>query len=155
MRRKTIVLISLFFTIFSFGPSFYEIYHRNDIPKDREFSLDHNYMLDYNFYLSRIREGQEGNILVYEKYYNQPHTPSLFQVLYLYLGKFGSIFRMSPPWVYHASRLIFGFVLLYLTGDWIRKAIEKKWQVWTYLLTVTAGSLPIIIKWGSFYRSGT
>jgi hypothetical protein len=126
-----------------------------NIPSARVFTLDHNYMLDYNFYLSRIREGQEGNWLVYEKYYNQPHSPSLFQILYLYLGKIGTIFRLGPPEVYHVSRLIFGFTLLFLTGAYVRQLIDKKWQIWAFLFTITAGSYPILLKIGNFWRFGT
>jgi hypothetical protein len=155
MNRKIIFLISLIFVLFSFAPSFFEIFHIKELPKDRVFSLDHNYMLDYNFYLSRIRQGQEGNMLVTEKYYNQPHSPSLLQILYLYLGKIGKIFRMDPPAVYHASRLIFGFILLYLTGEYIRRIIDKRWQVWTFLLVVTSGSFPILVKAGTFWRFAT
>jgi hypothetical protein len=60
MHKKikiAILLLSVFFVLFSFTPSLYELFHAKDLPKERFFVLEHNYMFDYNFYLSRIREG--------------------------------------------------------------------------------------------------
>ena len=59
--KKIVVLLSLLFTLFSFTPTFIEIASRFLVPKERAFLLEHNYLFDYNFYLSRIRQGYEEN----------------------------------------------------------------------------------------------
>lgn len=153
--KKIIILLCLFFVFLSFSPSLYEIYRSGRLPADRAFVLEHNYMFDYNFYLSRIREGQEGRWLVTEKYFNQPHMPSLFQIIYLYLGKLGSIFRLSPPAVYHTARIIFGLILLLLIGRAAFELFSGGWRPVAYLFAVTAGSWPVLYKAGNFYRFGT
>lgn len=91
MTRKILILLSVLFVLFSFTPTLLEIYNAKLLPPNREFTLEHNYMFDYNFYLSRIREGQEGRWTVVEKYYNMPHSGSLFQIFYLFFRKDRSI----------------------------------------------------------------
>lgn len=155
MKQFILIILSLFFVFFSFYPTLYEIYREKDLPKDRSFELVHNYVFDYNFYLSRIREGQEGKWLVTEKYYNQEHKESLFQIIYLYLGKIGGIFSLFPPAVYHISRLLMGLTLLMLIGCIVRSLFSGIWSVVAYLFVVTAGSWPILVKLGSGFRFST
>lgn len=145
VRHIVIIFLALLFTFVSFGVSIYEIATKQQIPKDRYFTLEHNYMFDFNFYLSRIKEGQEGRWQVSEKYFNLPHPPSLFQVMYLYLGKIGGLAKLSPTVIYHGTRLLFGFLLLYLSGRLVMKLIDGKWQLVTYLFIVTAGSWPVLV----------
>ena len=145
----------MIFVIFSFSPSIYEISQKHLIPVSRTFTLEHNYLFDYNFYLSRIREGQEGNWLVTEKYYNQRHNPSLFQIFYLYLGKLGGLLGAQPPEIYHTVRLILGFCLLYLAGRYILTLLSPIWSFTGYLFLVTLGSWPILVKAGENWRFAT
>lgn len=153
--NKLLFFLSFIFVLFSFTPSFYEIYHAKDLPPDRFFVLEHNYMFDYNFYLSRIREGQEGRWVVVEKYYNQPHQGSLFQIFYLLLGKVGGLFRLSPPVIYNLSRLLLGLMLIMIMRYYLGNFFPGWWQVVAYLLIVTAGSWPIPVKVGNFGRFAT
>ena len=158
MHKKikiAILLLSVFFVLFSFTPSLYELFHAKDLPKERFFVLEHNYMFDYNFYLSRIREGGEGRWLVSEKYYNLPHAGSFFQIVYLYLGKIGNLLNLSPPAVYNLSRLLFGFTLLMLIGSYLLHFFPGWWAAVGYLLIVTSGSYPILIKMGTGWRFAT
>ena len=155
MRSVTLYVLSLIFVILSFSPSLYEIYRSNKIPPERTFTLEHNYLFDYNFYLSRIREGIEGNWLVVEKYYNREHNGSLFQILYLGLGKIGGIIRLSPPIIYHLSRIVFGFIFLVAAGRYFLKLFRGRWSIVAFLFAVTAGSWPILIKIGENYRFAT
>lgn len=112
-------------------------------------------MFDFNFYLSRIRQGQEGRWLVVEKYYNEPHGGSLFQILYLILGKIGGLFHLSPPFIYHLSRVIFGFLFLLLTAQYTLFLFRGKWSVISFLMIVTAGSFPILMFINGIPRFGT
>ena len=85
-----------FFVLFSLVPTGYELLRKNDLHPDRQFELVHNYYTDYNFYLSRIRQGIEGNPLVHEKYTSEPHSGSLFQIVYLAMGWVGDF--LTVPW---------------------------------------------------------
>lgn len=163
MKNKILLIIlSGLFVFFSFYPSYYEIQKSNLIPAERTFTLEHNYLFDYNFYLSRIRQGLEGRWLVTEKYYHKPHQASLFQIFYLYLGQIGQILQASPPVVYHAARIIFGFLLLFaaglyglsLLGD-IKVRHLTFWSAVAYLFLATLGSWPIIQIHGGSYRAAT
>lgn len=156
MKKVLVFILSIFFVTFSFAPSLYEIYHVKDLPGERVFVLEHNYMFDYNFYLSRIRQGQEGRWLVSEKYYNRPHKGSLMQVFYLYLGKIGGLFGLSPPLTYHLSRLLLGLMLLLMIGGYTSSFFSGPpfgevnwWGMVAFLLIVTSGSWPIPVKLAS------
>src|SRR3989344_946458 len=162
--RQKIILVSLavFFTLLSLLPTFFEISTRKQLPFQRYFTSEHNYLFDYNFYLSRIRQGMEGRFLVTEKYYNLPHPPSLFQIVYLAFGKLGGILGLTPSTVYLFARGIFGFLLLLGIIHFGRRFFEGEKLVLFFLLAATAGSWPILVKAGpdtigagSFYRFAT
>jgi len=147
--------VSLFFVLFSFTPSLLEIYHARQLPPERTFVLEHNYMFDYNFYLSRIRQGQEGRWTVVEKYYNKPHPGSVFQIFYLYLGKIGGLLGLSPSAIYHLSRLLIGLILLLLVGKFASSLLPKRWGAVAFLIIATAGSWPIPMILATGFRFGT
>ena len=160
--RIIIIILSLLFTLMSFLPSIYESLEKDKIIPERYFVLEHNYNFDYNFYLSRIREGIEGKWLITEKYFNQPHKSSLFQAVYLYLGRVGGLFGMSVPAIYHTGRFIFGFLLLLSIAGFGRLFFKEKQLILFFLLAVTTGSWPILVRvgpdWigvGSFWRFAT
>src|SRR3989344_1017267 len=153
--KKLVVFLSLLFTIFSFTPTIIEITSRFLVPIERAFLLEHNYLFDYNFYLSRIRQGYEGRYLVTEKYYNQPHTQSLFQVVYLYIGKIGAFLQLSVPATYHLSRLVFGLTLLCVIGFFCLKMLPGRWGIVAFLLALTGGSWPIPMMIEGYPRFGT
>lgn len=152
--RIRVVALSALFVFLSFLPSFDEIRSIRKLPENRTFTLDHNYLFDYNFYLSRIREGSEGRWLVTEKYYNQPHKPSLFQIFYLVWGKLG-YFGFDPPTLYHAARVILGFLLLVCIGL-LAHSLFPGWRgTLAFLLIITSGSWPIPVLAGGGWRFAT
>lgn len=153
--KLILIFLSILFVLFSFSPTIYEIQQKHLLPPERYFELVHNYMFDYNFYLSRIREGYENRWQVVEKYYNQPHSGSVIQILYLYLGKIGSFLQISPPAVYHASRIIFGLSFLFLTSLYIYRIFPSNWSILSFIIAVTAGSWPVLVRAGNFWRFAT
>lgn len=168
MKQIILIILSISFVFLSFYPSLYEIMQAKNLPKDRSFELVHNYVFDYNFYISRIREGipafvpiisglqrGEGRWMVTEKYYNQSHSPSLFQIVYLYMGKLGGVFGLNPPEIYHGARIILGLILLLVIGKLVASLFSGWWQVIAYLFIVTAGSWPILIRAGEGWRFAT
>ncbi len=78
-----------FFVLFSLVPTGYELLRKNDLHPDRQFELVHNFYTDYNFYLSRIRQGIEGTPLVQEKYTSEPHRGPCFKLCILLWGGWG------------------------------------------------------------------
>ncbi|MBU1326675.1 hypothetical protein KKB64_04045 [Patescibacteria group bacterium] len=151
MTRRVVVLLSALFLLFALLPTWYEIAHRGRLKPIREFELVHNFPTDYNFYLSRIREGLEGRWTVVEKYTSEPHRGSLIQEFYLLTGQVGRVAGVEPhdAWrVYHAARIILGLALLLMIGEYCRKSFEgsiKGEQILAFLLVVTASSWPVVV----------
>lgn len=153
--KKILIFLSLFFVLFSFFPSLFEIWESRKIPPERAFVLEHNYMFDYNFYLSRIRQGMEDRWLVVEKYYNQPHQESFFQIFYLLWGKVGGVFSLSPPMIYHMLRLLFGGILLITIAFYSQSIFSGRVAILAFLLVVTSSSWPIPIWFHGLPRFAT
>ena len=75
--------------------------------------------------------------------------------MYLGLGKIGGIIRLSPPIIYHLSRIVFGYIFLVAAGRYFLKLFPGWWSIVAFLFAVTAGSWPILIKIGENYRFAT
>jgi hypothetical protein len=128
---------------------FWEITQQNTIRPERRFELIHNFYTDFNFYLSRIRQGLEGNLTVHEKYTSEPHTGSFIHIFYLALGWLGNWAKIS--WhrtsdIYHVTRAVFGLVLLLITAEIAKRSLPKfKLALLGFLLSVTASTWPIMV----------
>lgn len=97
MARKWIWnIIILGFVLFSLLPTLYELKRSGDLQPNRQFELVHNFPTDYNFYLSRIRQGLEGRWTSVERYTSEPHDGSLIHELYVLMGRVGASVRV--PW---------------------------------------------------------
>ncbi len=151
----------VFFVLFSFVPTFYELLRASDLHEDRSFELVHNYYTDYNFYLSRIRQGIEGNLLVQEKYTSEPHPGSLFQIVYLAMGWVGNF--LTVPWdrpgdIYHVARFVFAFAVLALIAEFAKETLGKltsaRWAFLGFLLAVTASTWPKLVQVSGVWRFG-
>lgn len=158
MERKMWWFFILFFVLFSLYPTWYEITRRNDLRPNRYFELIHNFPTDYNFYLSRIRQGIEGRFTVVEKYTSEPHQGTFVHIFYLSLGWIGGWNRV--PWeragdVYHMARIALAIVLLGLTVSLAKFSLKYlPWQVLGFFLGVTASTWPKIVPEWDGWRFG-
>jgi len=159
LKKIVFPFLILFFVTFSFYPTIYEIEKSKDVPAYRSFELIHNYITDYNFYLSRIREGWDGRWTVIERYTNEYHTGSLIQEFYLLLGKPARFIpepTMAVTYAYQMARLVSSVLLLALTV-WAATYLFPMffWSVLAFLLAVCASGWPIIVPIGeSSWRFG-
>lgn len=140
------------FVLFSLAPTIYELSRASDLQPNRQFELIHNFPTDYNFYLSRIREGLEGRLTVIEKYTSEFHSGSYIHALYLLMGKAGAWVRV--PWgragdIYHIARIVLAFALLISIAEFCKRAFTKVprpfWVYSAFLLAVTASSWPKLV----------
>lgn len=151
MKRWAWGALVLFFVAFSLVPGFYELGRMNDVHPDRYFELVHNFYTDYNFYLSRIRQGREGAWTVHEKYTSEPHEGSYIQIMYLLMGKVSA--WVGVPWprsgdTYHMARIVLSVTLLFVIAYACRK------NVLAFLLAVMAGSWPHLVYHAGEWRTG-
>jgi hypothetical protein len=150
--------VILFFVLFSLVPMFYEISRAGDLHPDRYFELVHNFYTDYNFYLSRIRQGREGAWTVHEKYTSEPHEGSYIQIMYLLMGRVSEWVRV--PWpnsgdTYHVARIVLAATLLFVMSYAAKSAFKRfRWRIIAFLLAVTAASWPILVYHANEWRFG-
>ncbi len=149
-------IIILSFVLFSFAPTFYELNQSEKLTSSRSFELVHNYYTDYNFYLSRIRQGYDGKWLLHEIYTNEPHKGTIIHELYLLLGqaaRFIPDVSFAIPAAYHVARAVLGMLLLALIA-WSAKQVFHSifWQVIAFFLVATSSGLPLIVQAGNTWR---
>ena len=123
MRFLWVMLIAGF-VLFSLVPTGYELMRQGDIQLDRQFELVHNFYTDFNFYLSRIRQGLDGRWTVVERYTTEAHEGSFIHEMYLLMGQVGRFVRV--PWwrasdIYHVARVVLAVTLLPLVAVFVQK----------------------------------
>jgi hypothetical protein len=137
-----------FFLAAGLSPTLYEWGVREKTRPERFFELVHNFPTDYNLYLSKIRQGKEGAWLAKEKYTSEPHDASLSQVLYVLIGRFADFSHVQTPYVwfaYHVARIFFSGMLLWVIWkivEWVLREALFRWKILTFLLVVTASTIP-------------
>ena len=110
--KKYFLFIFVFLMLFlSYIPNLYEASVVRLFPPDRiMIQGEHIYTYDYNTYLSKIRQGQEGRLSVVDKYDNHPQEKGVFlQMFYLLSGRLTKVFGFSPTLSYHLLRTVMAF----------------------------------------------
>lgn len=160
--KKYFVLIFVFFMLFlSFIPNLYEASVINLLPPDRTMVWgEHSYTYDYNVYLSKIKQGQEGHWAVVDKYDNHPQQKGIFLVMiYLLSGKIGSIFNLTPTLTYHLLRVFTSVfwisTIIFLNIYYLKKTSLINLGV---ILSFLTASFPIFYRfenqwWVTFYMN--
>lgn len=158
VRSAIVFLVIFFFTLVGFSPTMYEWSIKDKTKPIRFFELVHNFPTDYNFYLSRIRQGKEGAWLAREKYTSEPHDPSLLQILYVVIGRVADWSHVQTPYLwfaYHTMRVFFGVFLLYLLWKFVEWHTDGfKTQIFTYILVITASTWPKLEMVAGYPRFG-
>jgi len=121
---------------------------------------EHIYTYDFNVYLSKIKQGQEGRWTVVDKYDNQPNQKDvLLQMLYLLTGKATAFLNLPPVLAFHLLRTIASFLwiitLVYLSVFFLKKPAFYSLGV---IFSLLAASFPIFYRfenqwWIGFYMS--
>jgi hypothetical protein len=121
---------------------------------------EHIYTYDYNVYISKIRQGQEGRMSIVDKYDNHPEQKGVFlQMFYLTSGKITKIFNISPTATYQLLRIIMSVfwisTIIFLNIYFLRKNSLINLGVIFSLLTA---SFPVFYRfenqwWMTFYMN--
>ena len=142
--------LSFLFLLASYIPNLYEASVVDIMPKDRVMLWgEHIYTYDYNVYLSKIRQGQEGRWSVVDKYDNNPSQKGVFlQMLYLLSGKLFGLFRITPSLTFHLLRTILSFLwvltIIYLNIYFLKT--PKRYTAGVFL-SLLAASFPVFYQY--------
>jgi hypothetical protein len=93
-------------------------------------------------YLSKMKQGAEGLWLFQLPYTSEAHTPTIFYLFHLLLGKFSALTGLSTPLMYHVARLVFDAILLAVIYRFI--ALFTAWRPVrriAFLLIIFSGGL--------------
>ena len=93
-------------------------------------------------YLAKMKQGADGLWLFQLPYTSEAHTPTIFYLFHLLLGKFSALTGLSAPLVYHLARLIFDAILLAVIYRFI--ALFTAWRPVrriAFLLVIFSGGL--------------
>lgn len=154
MREVVYPVLIIGFVLFSLAPTFYELTRMGEVRPERSFELVHNFPTDYNFYLSRIKQGMEGRWMVVERYTSEPHTGGFIHGFYLllgHIGRFAGVPLGREADVYHVARVVFGMALLVAIAEFCKK---YPFSLLAFLLAVTASSYPKLVEVNGAWRFG-
>jgi hypothetical protein len=93
-------------------------------------------------YLSKMKQGAEGLWLFQLPYTSEAHTPTIFYLFHLLLGKFSALLGLSTPLVYHLARVLCDALLLAVIYRFI--ALFTAWRPVrriAFLLIIFSGGL--------------
>ncbi|HTP09812.1 MAG TPA: hypothetical protein VMP08_16260 [Anaerolineae bacterium] len=93
-------------------------------------------------YLSKMKQGAEGLWLFTLPYTSESHTPTIFYLFYLLLGKFSALTGLVTPLIYHLARVFFDAILLAVIYRFI--AMFTAWRSVrriAFLLIIFSGGL--------------
>ena len=150
--KKGLVLSFIFASLIlfiSYLPNLYEASQIEKLSHDRIMIWgEHIYTYDYNVYLSKIRQGDEGRLTIINKYDNQPQQKGIFlQMTYLLSGKIGGLFGIPPILTFHIIRTIFSFTwiltIVFLCLYFLKKPFLSFLAV---VICLLASSLPVFYK---------
>ncbi|EKE14837.1 MAG: hypothetical protein ACD_12C00272G0003 [uncultured bacterium] len=161
LKKYFIFVFAYTILLLSFVPIFYEASVANLLPPDRTMVWgEYNYTYDYNVYLSKIRQGQEGRMSVVDKYDNKTKQKGVFlQMFYLLSGKLTRIFDLSPVLSYHLLRTVMAFfwisTIIFLNIYFLRKISLVNLGV---ILSFLTASFPVFYQfdnqlWVTFYMN--
>lgn len=140
--------IIIFFLFFSFYPTIFELKHADKLADpQREFIVEHNYYWpDYNLYLSKIRQGQEGRWTALEKYTSETHRGSFVQEFYIILGHIGKAIGLDPNGSYLLGRVLLAPILLLAVVIicWVYFS-SYTWRLLSLIVVTTSASFPKFI----------
>lgn len=106
----------------SLSPQFYYV---SINPPGKVFSLIHNHIQDYFFYLHLMKQGQDGYWALTSRYTPEHFPPQLVQTTFAILGKFAVLFGNDQMFTYILARTVFGIILAICTSLLAFKIFKK------------------------------
>ncbi len=85
----------------------------------------HNNAQDFFFYQSLMNQGARGAWLTSDSFTTEAHKPSIIFAYFLWLGKLAHALSLPFPIMYHALRILFGFLTLLAAYCMLRTAYSS------------------------------
>ena len=104
-----ITLLGILAIVASIFPTLYKAY---TAPPGTIYTLEHNHLNDYYYYLSLMRQGYEGNWLLTSRTTPEKFPPIFVQTFFAALGRIAALTGGDLPLTYTLARVVIGFVLL-------------------------------------------
>lgn len=104
------------------------------------YPLVHNYEPDYYWYLSLIRQGWDGSLLVTSRYTPEFFKPQLVNTFFPFLGMIGRVVGATPMLMYTLARVFFGSTLLIAGFFLALKLFKDKKDRWMAFLFMMFGA---------------
>jgi hypothetical protein len=121
-------------------------------PPDMEFSGVVMNFEDSHGYLAKIRQGAEGKLLYHIPFTSEDHEGAFVGGFFLAVGWICALTGLPVLWMWHLSRVVFGFLLLLSSYVFIAFFLEDKAQrlVCYLLICFSAGFGWIVLLTGRF-----
>lgn len=114
-----VIFMIMFLNIFPY-------YYANKVsPANLKFTGNFYYIDDYNTYLAKAAQGEEGRWLLINKFTSKESKPRFIYIFYILLGHLSRILKINLENLFFISRIILGITLLVAIYFFIRGIIEN------------------------------
>lgn len=140
VSKREMIVVCLVSFAFAIASMFQLFVYLGQTPAGFFYPLTHNYEHDYFWYLSLIRQGLDGSILVTSRYTPELWKPQLVNTFFPFLGMIARVMSTTPMLMYTLARVLFGSSLL-VTGFLLASEFFKeKRDRWTAFLLMIFGA---------------
>lgn len=136
-------LILILITL-SISPNFY-FYFKT--PVESIYTFLHNSVSDYPYYVSFIRQGIYDRTTTIDQFTTEPQSSGFIHIFYLWLGRIGGVFSLSPILIYFLARVILGVIFLLVSYRFIAYFLKLKWQrLLAFIFFISSSSFPHVVR---------
>lgn len=140
--RKIIIFV---FCLFIFVSANFQLYKdwQNTPPGTTYFGAT-GFFSDYYQFLSWIKDGERGKILVSSRYIPSSEQPILIHIFFPIIGYLGSFMQLKPYVIYHLVRNIFLAAWILAIFSLVKIFVADKRQPLAFFLILASSSFPLI-----------
>lgn len=144
LEESIVAFLILILITLSISPNFY-FYFKT--PASSIYTFLHNSVSDYPYYVSFIRQGTYGRATTIDQFTTESQSSGFIHIFYLWLGKIGGVFSLSPILIYFLARVILGVIFLLISYRFIAYFLKLKWQrLLAFIFFISSSSFPHVVQ---------
>jgi len=117
-----VIIIILVVMILNLFPYYYAY---KISPPNLKFMGNFYYIDDYNTYLAKAAQGEEGNWLLVNKYASEVSKPRLIYTFYILMGHLARLLKANLENIFFISRIVLGIILLIVIYLFLKEIVKN------------------------------
>jgi hypothetical protein len=154
MKAKELIVVALVSVTISLASLYQTLVYIQKTPSGFHYPLVHNYEQDFYWYLSLMRQGYDGALVVTSRYTPENFPPKIVNTYFPFAGMAAGMLGMSLPVMYTVLRVVGGTVLLIVSFTLLRVLRLPGGQTLTAFVLMIIGAPFWYFQDGSLHQVG-